>query len=122
LFDPPSGYSGVPLRRHPKQTSRAIVTAFWVYLCAVIILSIPAYFIDASVRLPMPLFLLFPLTAAAIALAAARRSWLQDERKFRIATCRCVSCGYQLTGNTSNVCPECGTIVTQEIAYLHKSQ
>jgi hypothetical protein len=97
------------VRRHPKQTSRAIAAAFWAYLGIVLILSIPAYFIDGSGKLPLPLFLLLPLAAIAAAFMAARRSWVQDERKFRIASRRCDNCGYQLTGNESGVCPECGT-------------
>jgi ABC-type ATPase with predicted acetyltransferase domain len=33
--------------------------------------------------------------------------WLTDRRRY--AAGRCAECGYDLTGNTSGVCPECGT-------------
>jgi hypothetical protein len=45
------------------------------------------------------LSLLLPTYASARVLK--RRKWLR--------TGRCASCGYYLTGNTSGICPECGT-------------
>ncbi len=33
----------------------------------------------------------------------------QIEEAYRIAHGHCQQCGYNLTGNTSGVCPECGT-------------
>ena len=38
-----------------------------------------------------------------------------DRRRLRLdrtASGECVTCGYNLTGNTSGVCPECGTPTT----------
>ena len=34
-----------------------------------------------------------------------------DERRRAAGAGRCVQCGYNLTGNTSGICPECGTKV-----------
>lgn len=39
----------------------------------------------------------------------ARRRWVRHKRT---ASNQCIDCGYDLTGNTSGVCPECGTPVT----------
>jgi hypothetical protein len=35
-------------------------------------------------------------------------------RNTSIAAGHCITCGYNLTGNTSGVCPECGTVTTAE--------
>ena len=40
--------------------------------------------------------------------------WRLDRR--RIPPGHCLKCGYNLTGNVSGVCPECGTPTTQSIA------
>src|SRR5262245_33607746 len=52
--------------------------------------------------LTIPLWLPFVL----IAIPTALLSWL-DRR--RVVTGKCRKCAYDLTGNTSGVCPECGT-------------
>jgi hypothetical protein len=47
-----------------------------------------------------------------IAVASFRRglpAWRELRRRAREASGRCVHCGYDLTGNTSGVCPECGS-------------
>jgi hypothetical protein len=49
---------------------------------------------------------------ADIALALVRRLRVRDYKAQR----RCLACGYSLRGNTSGVCPECGTAVTQDPA------
>ena len=49
---------------------------------------------------------LVPFLVATIAL------WWLDYRKFPIGHCQC--CGYDLTGNVSGRCPECGAAVRQE--------
>ena len=47
------------------------------------------------------------LPAGRLALAAGRR-W---QRRRHAARGRCPACGYDLTGNASGTCPECGTAV-----------
>lgn len=42
--------------------------------------------------------------------AAAYRHWLRPAKRAFIPG-RCTKCGYNLTGNVSGVCPECGTPV-----------
>jgi len=37
--------------------------------------------------------------------------WLQRRRRRRN---QCVNCGYLLTGNTSGICPECGTLIREK--------
>jgi hypothetical protein len=45
-----------------------------------------------------------------VATAVLPAAWLlrSRSRRRRLAAGRCVSCGYNLTGNVSGVCPECG--------------
>ncbi len=52
----------------------------------------------------MPLWL--PLRVIAIPTA-----WLFHRDRKRIQPGHCQMCGYDLTGNVSGVCPECGTKV-----------
>jgi hypothetical protein len=62
-------------------------------------------FIGVSLWLPCTLLLV-----AACLSAGPRRQILPDH-------CRC---GYNLTGNVSGVCPECGTPVTEQAASVSK--
>jgi len=48
-------------------------------------------------------------TAILVGLAAARISWKRDEAADRRQKGLCPKCGYDLTGNVTGVCPECGT-------------
>ncbi len=57
--------------------------------------------------LPVLLF-----TAAAFSFLLARYARHRLARRFeRCSGQACVHCGYDLTGNTSGVCPECGELV-----------
>ena len=59
-----------------------------------------------------PLWLLVMLTAILPSLRAIR--FVQRHRIHKLH--HCLSCGYNLTGNVSGVCPECGTPVPKELA------
>ena len=41
--------------------------------------------------------------------------WLVTRRRARRRAGCCLTCGYNLTGNTSGVCPECGTPTSADI-------
>jgi len=58
-------------------------------------------------RLTVPCWFLALATAVAPALWYRR----YRTRRARDLTSRCLACGYDLTGNVSGVCPECGTTV-----------
>jgi hypothetical protein len=66
------------------------------------------FWLVAVVTIPLPLAWLRPRVIAIV----------QRVRRHRATSAwaagRCGSCGYNLTGNTSGVCPECGTPVPQE--------
>ena len=70
--------------------------------------------------LPVAVVLLFVAISLSTAGIAARWSWVRDERRFRVNTFRCIKCGYNLVGNTSGVCPECGAAISQKIPDVHK--
>ena len=57
-----------------------------------------------------PYWIIVLLTAILPAL------WFRDHlaRRRRLRTGLCRSCGYDLTGNTSGVCPECGEVIKPE--------
>jgi hypothetical protein len=61
--------------------------------------SVPAWFL-------IGLFAVFPL-----ARMAGFRRW---RRLYRIARGCCAQCGYDLTGNISGVCPECGMVIAKK--------
>lgn len=57
--------------------------------------------------------IVLPLWLPIIALSVLPLLWLCRMRKFRRrqrSNC-CTACGYNLTGNVSGVCPECGTAI-----------
>ena len=56
-----------------------------------------------------------PYWMIAVGLAILPALWLAAlcRRQARLAAGGCIACGYNLTGNTSGVCPECGMPVAQ---------
>lgn len=69
-----------------------------------------------AISVQAPLWLLFVISLSYPILAFVRgpvRRWLRKHRGL------CVKCGYDLTGNVSAVCPECGTgILPGELARI----
>ena len=54
----------------------------------------------------------FPLWLPALLFAILPvHRYLTHIRRIRTRTQSCISCGYNLTGNTSGTCPECGTTI-----------
>lgn len=72
------------------------------------LLSIASTSPPALTRLAIPYWLL------ALCFATVPAAWLFrfERRQHYRPTGRCTACGYNLTGNVSGVCPECGTPVT----------
>src|SRR5262245_24466128 len=97
-----------------RPTSRAInrtVVLLWLsipIICASIIVSFGGG-LDLFVFIP-----LLPISIAVSVLSAFFwwREWLREHRHFPFGHCR--RCGYDLTGNTSGVCPECGTAIDSQ--------
>ena len=65
-------------------------------------------FAPGSFTLRMPVWVIMAAAAAPQAARYVRRRRRQA-RDRRAATGHCPACGYNLTGNASGVCPECGT-------------
>jgi hypothetical protein len=57
---------------------------------------------ETSLFLKIPILMILPVFAVPTVFA-----WYRDHR--RDLAEHCVGCGYNLTGNVSGVCPECGT-------------
>ena len=64
----------------------------------------PARAFLTTYKATLPLWLPFLIFALPTAIL-----WYRDRRLHRRATGQCETCGYNLTGNVSNKCPECGT-------------
>jgi hypothetical protein len=61
-----------------------------------------------AIVLLLPVWPFFALTAILPALWLTRRWRTHHRRKHDL----CLTCGYDLTANTSGVCPECGAAIT----------
>ena len=74
------------------------------------------FFRSLEVAIWIPLLLAAIPTALlwVIPVAPAMYVWLRDRR--RAPPGHCQKCGYNLTGNVSGVCPECGTSVGDDSA------
>jgi hypothetical protein len=57
---------------------------------------------------PIVMSMLFPLWGGVVAWDRLHRDF--KLRVTRVARGQCVQCGYDLTGNVSGVCPECGRV------------
>ena len=64
---------------------RVLSAAFGFGLATFVLLTVARYFVSVFIWLP------------------------RYERWARASTGRCARCGYDLTGNVSGACPECGT-------------
>ena len=59
----------------------------------------------------VPYWLLFCVTACTPLIQAGR--WVARHWRRSLLAGLCSSCGYNLTGNTSGICPECGTPIDE---------
>jgi hypothetical protein len=55
---------------------------------------------------------LAPITFATVWFYFAYRCWSEERRA--VSPGHCPKCGYDLTGNASRVCPECGSVITAQ--------
>ena len=74
---------------------------------------------DGSVHLARFRTLLLPLWLVGLVFGLAGawlpyRLWSNARRRRLARAGRCQTCGYNLTGNTSGICPECGTAIAAE--------
>ena len=59
--------------------------------------------------LPLPVTFLLPVVIGLANAWSAMRLRRKKRERRQILEGHCRECGYNLTGNTSGVCPECGT-------------
>jgi hypothetical protein len=69
--------------------------------------STPGGVYEEDLPVPIPCFVFVFLLAFAL-------TFLPSRYLFRHPPGHCQHCGYSLTGNTSGVCPECGTAVASD--------
>jgi hypothetical protein len=75
------------------------------------------WWIEVSLWLPLGLTLALPLLALISRGSALPRVLWRAIKEFGVAPGHCRHCGYNLAGNTSGACPECGTaIATKAVA------
>jgi hypothetical protein len=55
----------------------------------------------------------FPMWIVFAIIAFPPACWLLHKWRFRLQPGHCSACGYNLTGNVSGVCPECGTKIAR---------
>lgn len=93
----------------------AVTLPFWVVIWGDTEVHIPLWFaFEPPVYKPSPHFgdYIFPLSVAAILIIAGVLSGRKLGKRMATGMVRhgyCEACGYNLTGNWSGVCPECGT-------------
>ena len=69
---------------------------------------LPSHSLSRSLSLfRLPLWLPFVVIAVPTAFL-----WYRD-RRWRFPLGHCIKCGYNLTGNTTGICPECGSFAGQ---------
>ena len=51
------------------------------------------------------------IVLAPLCIVISWRKWREYRKVARVLNHECTECGYNLTGNTSGVCPECGKAV-----------
>jgi hypothetical protein len=66
-----------------------------------------------STEIHVPAWFVVVVLIAFAILLVGLPSWAQFGRRLIRRAHRCRQCGYNLTGNTSGVCPECGTAVAK---------
>ena len=85
------------------------IAMVWGYLCVALILSELTHrphIRDVSIIAMIALCFVFGVVVWPMV--------RQRERERLAKAGRCARCGYDLTGNTSGICPECGTTVSQK--------
>lgn len=92
--------------------ARMAVVWEMVSLVVVICCFLPLLWAPASVDVPVFLIILVLICVFLLAMSAFRYRELRSEKYYRRLHEReagfCGRCGYDLTGNVSGVCPECG--------------
>ena len=68
---------------------------------------------EAGVRAPVLIAAAAAGSCYAVPFWAGHYFLLSRGTRVRVATGGCIRCGYDLTGNASGLCPECGTDVTR---------
>src|SRR5262249_6696177 len=104
------------LKHFAENRNRVAVTSFLMVV-------IPFYVGDilATIRpspIPRPLFEIMGITSLVGGIVffifGSRYARKMERRRQRIDAGQCVKCSYDLSGNVSGICPECGTLVRKE--------
>jgi hypothetical protein len=82
----------------------------WAECCGFVVAHCHHYRDGESLGLRIPFWALFLLFACYPSIAFIEK-WSPFRRRRRRKLGLCVRCGYNLTGNVSGVCPECGDTI-----------
>lgn len=74
------------------------------------LVSAPCEVCESELRLASPLEAPHPV----LFLLLTCFPWLREVEVLRTKDVRCSQCGYNLVGNASGVCPECGTEISEK--------
>lgn len=105
-------------RRQILNTRFRPIRGHWTSWAQIPIVVVVLLIVYLPLGLPMwlrPIALLLAVFAVPIALAPFRfLAHLPQIREKLVALGRCGQCGYKLHGNSSGVCPECGSAIESE--------
>ncbi|MBN2562782.1 MAG: hypothetical protein JXQ75_17805 [Phycisphaerae bacterium] len=96
-------------RRIGKWVGTVIGLAFLV-LCALVSWGVPILPVSGTVLL---IFVFYGILLSLSFGIPASMLWWYEWRRIPAGHCR--ECGYDLTGNTSGICPECGTPIADDL-------
>ena len=100
--------------REPKPIRRGLKLGFLATLGTVILLAAVLVVLDKQRHADSPILSLgLWAVGLFVGVVIGRRTAAAERRRYRRLHGLCEGCGYNLTGNTSGACPECGSAISR---------
>ena len=90
----------------------AVPALFFVMLCNAVFIVAGGCWMFVQIRY-VPPFMVWMAGVDAVSASALGLIWFRQRRARRVRAGLCPRCAYNLTGNVSGVCPECGAPVVR---------